>query len=443
MSSKALLMILLYFLFGVHRGANLCSTRKEFNLENSNLETENFKKYKDDPKVDLLQFLMFNPKPLSSGGFGKVYELKEFPDIIIKKVTMKPDEGESFYMREIKALKYVCNYSKDRYLKLSDCESKFIASFYGCVRERSTLYLFQEKMSWDFLNKHALAAYRKLPALERVKVMLDIIDRFIELHRLNLVHSDIKPENIMMKKKDFSDFKIIDLGVASKLGGRFVGGTPGYLPPERYRSKYRSLGVNFNQDVFALGMTFAEIEGDFDQGHDPIRDKCFEYEENYRACQKLISKGLKTAFSESKKLNSLIPLIEKAINFDRKSRFQTMTDFSDALIQKLIGLEGAEPFIQDIIASKDENDKPKSYWKEVLASMNLTSKDSQKTEKKTFMSWASSLFICQASKKTKKNKVQNENKSANNEKINNDNIRKLEKNKIITPEIKKEDKVLL
>ena len=57
------------------------------------------------------------------------------------------------------------------------------------------------------------------------------------IHSNGVCHRDLKPNNIMIDKKDFCA-KIIDLGFATELEGRFKGlcctflGTPGFMAPE-------------------------------------------------------------------------------------------------------------------------------------------------------------------------------------------------------------------
>ena len=76
------------------------------------------------------------------------------------------------------------------------------------------------------------------------------------LHKQNIVHRDMKPENILLTSRDMNNFelKIADLGFAVKYdpqtGLDLVLGTPLYMAPELIeRKKY-----NEKVDVWSLGV---------------------------------------------------------------------------------------------------------------------------------------------------------------------------------------------
>ena len=55
------------------------------------------------------------------------------------------------------------------------------------------------------------------------------------LHSKGIIHRDLKPQNIVMVSNDSDlDFKIIDFGLAGKLGidCDVCWGSPGYMAPE-------------------------------------------------------------------------------------------------------------------------------------------------------------------------------------------------------------------
>lgn len=58
----------------------------------------------------------------------------------------------------------------------------------------------------------------ELSEREVIKYMLQIIDGVQFIHKQDIVHLDLKPENIMCVNKTGSKIKLIDFGLARRLG---------------------------------------------------------------------------------------------------------------------------------------------------------------------------------------------------------------------------------
>lgn len=92
----------------------------------------------------------------------------------------------------------------------------------------------------------------------RVRSMLDVCRIFQDtaialgvMHRAGYIHSDIKPNNILVTDKDM--VKIIDFGQSCPIGTRKerIQGTPDYIAPEQVRREH----LTPMTDVFNLGAT--------------------------------------------------------------------------------------------------------------------------------------------------------------------------------------------
>lgn len=408
MPETLFLLIFFSFLLGLNGEVAVCPSPAEFEKANAKFKKQEFLGQQFNFKSSLLDYFFDNSKALGSGGFGQVFEIMNHPNMIVKKVVIDPKKDRDMYLREIEALRFVCNHDRKKYSELSPCNSETIAPFYGCTMDKNTIYLFQERMGWALSEKSAKSAYRSLPPLNRAKIMLDIVDKFIELHSLEIVHSDIKPANIMTKAKSFVDFKIIDLGMANIEGEDYIGGTHGYRPPERYRSSYEDEGLSYNEDVFALGMTLAEMEGDFDDSHDYIKGKCYQNSSNFENCNDIIKNGIRDAFPDKRGLKSFRSVIQTAVNGDPKKRFQTMECFSLALIEKFISLKKASEFIINFVLPKgpaEQAIEPKSFYQKKLSLMKFSLTDDSQKSSGGFTGWFASLFVCGTSRKEKKNKI--------------------------------------
>ena len=84
-----------------------------------------------------------------------------------------------------------------------------------------------------------LVASRAIPFNEKEakKIMKILISAIEYIHKHNIVHRDLKLENILMENKnDHYSIKIIDFGISgllSKMGGEIIqAGTMMYCPPE-------------------------------------------------------------------------------------------------------------------------------------------------------------------------------------------------------------------
>ena len=58
----------------------------------------------------------------------------------------------------------------------------------------------------------------ELSEREVIKYMLQIIEGVAFIHKQGIVHLDLKPENIMCINKTGSKIKLIDFGLARRLG---------------------------------------------------------------------------------------------------------------------------------------------------------------------------------------------------------------------------------
>jgi len=77
------------------------------------------------------------------------------------------------------------------------------------------------------------------------------------MHRLNIIHADLKPDNIMLQRPHLSDIKVIDLGSACFTDDRpFT-----YIQSRAYRSPEVVLGLKYGTaiDIWSLGCVLAEL----------------------------------------------------------------------------------------------------------------------------------------------------------------------------------------
>ncbi|MCK9372328.1 MAG: protein phosphatase 2C domain-containing protein [Sulfuricurvum sp.] len=136
------------------------------------------------------------------------------------------------------------------------------------------------------------------------------------LLHLGLVHGDIKPENIIVTKKEGEagvDFKMVDFGsIVEIFSTNSRAGTPSYLAPERFTGGV----INESTEIFSIGVTlYWALSGKLPYGEiEPFQTPTF-----------------KTA-KRPARLNSNIPLwldsvILRAIAIDPNERYRHYSEF--------------------------------------------------------------------------------------------------------------------
>ncbi len=113
-----------------------------------------------------------------------------------------------------------------------------------------------DRIGWDILIRMELltpllkyAAGGELSEKEAIKLGTDICSALELLGKKNVIHRDIKPQNIFVN--EFGDFKLGDFGIARCLEGTLSRrGTPGYMAPETVKHGQ----YDARSDIYSLGM---------------------------------------------------------------------------------------------------------------------------------------------------------------------------------------------
>lgn len=118
---------------------------------------------------------------------------------------------------------------------------------------QSALYCVQPLLEGETMA--ARLESRGVPPLqEALEQAINLTRAVAALHRLEVVHRDIKPDNVMLTAK--GGLKLIDLGVArlprvEDFHGDEIPGTPGFMAPEQFDGN----AGDALTDQFALGVT--------------------------------------------------------------------------------------------------------------------------------------------------------------------------------------------
>ena len=96
--------------------------------------------------------------------------------------------------------------------------------------------------------------------IEEIKqIMRSIVQGLINLEQEEIIHRDIKLENVMLRNAESLNLVIVDFGLAVfKEDEDYIYyncGTPGYISPESFAVK-KNDKINPCSDVFSLGVIF-------------------------------------------------------------------------------------------------------------------------------------------------------------------------------------------
>ncbi len=168
-----------------------------------------------------------------------------------------------------------------------------------------------------------------IPWREALPLVRQSVEAMAHAHRLQVVHRDIKPRNILLtsagrvKVTDFGLAKIQEETADNKGLTRtgFTGGTLYYMPPEQLHGLNR---VDHRGDIYSLGMTCYELLA----GRVPFNKEVSQYE---------ILQSIDThSFPSLDETATGVPaplaqIVMRALAHDPADRFQEMGDMLEAL----------------------------------------------------------------------------------------------------------------
>jgi len=95
---------------------------------------------------------------------------------------------------------------------------------------------------------------------DAVRYLRQVASALAEIHRVGILHRDLKPGNIMLRGND--SIALIDFGLAKRMRLRMeltdegeIFGTPYYMSPEQGHGN----GVDHRSDIYSLGVIFYEM----------------------------------------------------------------------------------------------------------------------------------------------------------------------------------------
>ena len=194
---------------------------------------------------------------LGSGGFGDTYlaedlDLPGTPKCVVKHLSPKSSDpgvlttAQKLFKREA-----------DTLYKLGS-DSDQIPRLFAHFQEGTEFYLVQEYVEGHDISKE-LTRGKKLSESYTIALLKGILSALAVAHQNNIIHRDIKPQNLMRRKSD-KKIVLIDFGAVKEIsvlstnppGTTIVTvavGTPGYMPSEQSNGKPK-----LSSDIYAVGI---------------------------------------------------------------------------------------------------------------------------------------------------------------------------------------------
>ena len=167
-----------------------------------------------------------------------------------------------------------------------DCP--YIVHYERVVEDESGIYILAEYVNGSTLEEKIDEdpMYFAKPS-NVAKMVAQLLDALECMHKNNILHLDIKPDNIMFTQVG-ENIKIIDLGFCFTDAVSYLSGyTPAFAAPEQEKRRYASVSkLDESTDIYALGKVLAYVESECDVAlprlYRRIKEKCLKRNKHLR-----------------------------------------------------------------------------------------------------------------------------------------------------------------
>lgn len=287
---------------------------------------------------------------IGNGGMATVYKAKDLAlNRIVAVKVMNPEltHEKEFIQRFTWEAKATGSLSHEN-----------IVSIYDVGNDQRTYYMVMEYVDGITL-KELIHQKGKIPPDEAIDIASQICDALAHAHQNQIIHRDIKPQNIMCSAD--GHYRITDFGIArltrsssnlTKTG--IVMGSVHYFSPEQAQGKQ----VDFTTDLYSLGVVLYEMV----TGRPP-----YDAPEHIAVALMHIQSEIPHPKEHNPDLpDALIDIIKKAMAKQPKDRFRSAMEMKQALQSIKTNtppvMQTDEPFTTPPAAQKTKKRIPKIVW---------------------------------------------------------------------------------
>ena len=210
---------------------------------------------------------------IGEGSFGKVYKAKRTERgrsfySAIKIISIPASKGELDSVRsemnnEQSTREYFRNLVEDCIQEIYTMEH-FCGNSHMVSFEDFKVVEYLDEIGWDIsIRMEYLTSFmdyctgKELTEKEVIKLGCDLAMALIYCRKLNIIHRDVKPENIFVSR--FGDFKLGDFGIAREqahtMSNMSKKGTYSYMAPEIYKGEKYDSSI----DIYSLGIVLYKL----------------------------------------------------------------------------------------------------------------------------------------------------------------------------------------
>eukprot|EP00117_Sycon_ciliatum_P006108 scpid23409/ scgid0853/ Serine/threonine-protein kinase D3; Protein kinase C nu type; Protein kinase EPK2; nPKC-nu len=215
-----------------------------------------FRQYKSST-LDICDFYqIFSDECLGSGQFGVVYAGVHRKSA--RPVAIKVIDKLRFPSKQETAL-------KNEVAILHTLKHNGVVNLERMFETPDRVFVVMEKMEGDMLEMILRHPNGRLEERTTRFLIFQILNALQHLHSKNIVHCDLKPENVLLRgKSSFPQIKLCDFGFARIIGEKSfrksVVGTPAYLAPEVLNND----GYDRSLDMWSVGVIiYVSLSGTF------------------------------------------------------------------------------------------------------------------------------------------------------------------------------------
>lgn len=309
--------------------------------------------FKSNKNNDKLRFAVFENKQLGHGTYGGVYSVQALWKLTQKeyKLTIQPK-----YVVKMKSLENLSETNRDG-IKSSYQIEQSIGSYLSHIRSKypigylgeNTIFLLMKKQSGISLDLY-IKKIRANPLLITVTERLELTVKLLQMIKKQahdvilgnkkddgyIVHTDIKPSNIMIS--DQLDLNLIDYGLSvnsNSQNAQSAIGTPLYMDPQILYSRClpgHKVPVDHQSDLFSIMLVIGELWGcDFRNHQETVNIKQLIQQNKNIPLTNLFQKIEDLTFKEQKIIRAIIYKMTRFHREDRMSYIEVLSEFVSLL----------------------------------------------------------------------------------------------------------------